>query len=253
MTIDNHNEAITNLAMPERRMPVLVAASSNSADGFVGGEPWSVRHVSQGTLAALSDPEQRKKVEQQYGRIDEDSRVRLLELIALGERLQAERWEPIIKSTHQSCQTDGPTRVEIDGHALIETRVEITGHVSMKSPVFALSEAFTNGLKKSRFVVWWAELPKKFAPGIYCEDISTALFALALSAIGQPGGIGVCQRCGDAFLRTRSKQRYCSNRCRIIAGMRRYRNELKKKAKTAESRSARKPKTSRSTKRKRRK
>jgi hypothetical protein len=243
MKIDNHNEALTNVAMPERRIPVLVAGTSDIADGFVGGEPWSVnrvpwsvRRVSPDALAALSDPAQRKRVEQQYGRIDEASRSQLLELLALAERLQAGDWTPIKKSVPPS------SRAQQKGDV---SRFEITGKFSFETPVFALTKQFTKGLEKTQLVVWWAELPNKFAPGIYCENISTALFALALSAIGQPGGIGVCQHCGEAFPRTRARQRYCSARCRVNAGMRRYRAKLerKRKAKGAKSRSAHEPKS----------
>jgi hypothetical protein len=229
MRSDNRNETITHLGMPQRRIPVLTPVPSGGVDGFVSFKPWdyerggNVRRVSPEILAALRDPAQRKRVEQQYGRIEERDWSRLLELLGLIERLAAGDWTPVYKhlgSTHKSVRNGNTIKVEISSSG------------SAKSAVFALTEAFTEGLSRSRFVVWWAEREQKFAPGIYCEDIVTALYALVLSAVGQPGGIGICRHCEQPFPRSRSKQRYCSYRCQAAAGMRRYRLKLKKAAKS---------------------
>jgi len=223
----NNHEAITHVGMPERQLPVLIAASSGKADGFVSFKPWdygrggNVRRVSREILPALRDPARRHGLERQYGPIEEADWGRLLELLGLVERLARGDWTPVQKDLGST------SRVEHKGDTC---KLEISFSGSVKTAVFALAEAFTEGLSKSRFVVWWAEREQKFAPGIYCEDITTALYALVLRAIGQPGGIGVCQHCGEPFPRSRSKQRYCLYRCQVAAGMRRYRLKLKKAA-----------------------
>ncbi len=96
---------------------------------------------------------------------------------------------------------------------------------------FALSKAFTIGLSKTRFVVWWHEATKKFVPGLYCPDVVTALYALAMWSSGTAGGWAICQRCGENYPRKRAKQFYCGSKCRVAAAMKRLRDKQKLEAK----------------------
>jgi len=101
-----------------------------------------------------------------------------------------------------------------------------------KTVPFALSETFTEGLSKTRFVVWWSEVGKKLVPGLYCPDIVTALYALAMWSSGTAGGWAICQKCNKDYPRRRAKQLYCSHKCQVAAGMQRYRKNLEKAAKS---------------------
>jgi len=115
-----------------------------------------------------------------------------------------------------------------------------------KTAAFALSEAFTEGLSKTRFVVWWSEVGKKLVPGLYCPDIVTALYALAMWSSGTAGGLAICQRCNEDYPRRRAKQRYCSHKCQVAAAMKRYRKNLEKTAKLkSKNRAQRKKRTGR--------
>ena len=113
------------------------------------------------------------------------------------------------------------------------TEGTISASAVVKTAALAFSEAFTKGMSKARFVVWWYAVTKRFVTGLYCPDTMTALYASVLSAIGTSGGIGVCQnqKCRTPFIRSRSKQLYCSHRCQVAAGMKRYRENLEKVAK----------------------
>jgi hypothetical protein len=92
-----------------------------------------------------------------------------------------------------------------------------------------LVEMLNHGIREVHLVVWWAKHEKRYAPGLYCKDISTALHALTLSRIGEPGSLAVCERCHSPFIRTRAAKEYCSHRCRVAAGMERYRERQKRK------------------------
>jgi hypothetical protein len=109
-------------------------------------------------------------------------------------------------------------------------QMEIRGEV--KEAAFALSEAFTAGLSKTRFVVWWHDAAKKLVPGLYCPDIVTALYALAMWSSGTAGGWAICQKCGNDYPRSRAKQRYCSHKCQVAAAMQRMRDKAKRTAQT---------------------
>ena len=124
--------------------------------------------------------------------------------------------------------SDNPTRATAEALA-----------VEFDKPVRSIIAKLSNmGIYKALFVIWWAEHEKKFAPGLYCPDMPTALYALALSAIGEAGAVGVCRHCGKPFIRSRGKQSYCNHKCQVAAGMVRYRKRLAK-GRTKKSRNRR--------------
>jgi hypothetical protein len=102
--------------------------------------------------------------------------------------------------------------------------------VEVRTAAFALSKAFTVGLSKTRFVVWWHDATEKFVPGLYCPDIVTALYALAMWSSGTAGGWAICQRCKKDYPRSRGKQRYCSHKCQAAAAMQRLRDKRRLEA-----------------------
>jgi hypothetical protein len=114
----------------------------------------------------------------------------------------------------------------------VARKLEFKGEIGfeVRPAAFALSKAFTVGLNKTRFVVWWHQAAKKFIPGLYCPDILTALYALAMWSSGTAGGWAICQRCGENYPRRRAKQFYCSSKCRVAAAMKRLRDKQKLKA-----------------------
>ena len=92
-----------------------------------------------------------------------------------------------------------------------------------REPLRAILEMLNEGLKRARPVVWWSYAKMKASLGLYCPDGHTALYALALEGMGSLGGLGVCQRCGNPFHRSRRTQHYCSHRCQLAASMKRFR------------------------------
>jgi|GEM_PF-3364847 hypothetical protein len=118
------------------------------------------------------------------------------------------------------------------GRKNVARNLEFNGKigVEVRTAAFALSKAFTVGLSRTRFVVWWHDATKRFVPGLYCPDIVTALYALAMWSSGTAGGWAICQRCKKDYPRSRAKQRYCSHKCQVAAAMQRLRDKRKLKA-----------------------
>jgi hypothetical protein len=231
MRSNNNNETITHLAIPERQIPVLIDAGSGRVEGFVPSSVWSdkpmtgVRRVSPDSiLDSLKTPEQRNKFHQEYGPIPEVAWNELLELVALWDRVSIGDYSPVLRSSASTIHSSREGRRQ---------RVKIEFNITGKSARFAISEAFTKGLRNAKLVVWWSTVANKAVLGLYCPDTATALNASVLSALGTPGGIGVCQKCGLPFTRTRAKQRYCDHKCQVAAAMKRHRNNLKLKAESA--------------------
>jgi hypothetical protein len=127
----------------------------------------------------------------------------------------------VAQRVHPVLESDGKTA---------KLRVEVSGEC--KTVPFALSELFTAGLSKTRFVVWWSDVGKKLVPGLYCPDIVTALYALAMWSSGTAGGWAICQRCNKDYPRSRAKQLYCSHKCQVAAAMKRYRKNLDRVARS---------------------
>jgi hypothetical protein len=246
MRSNNRNEAITHLAMPERQIPVLIDSSLEKAVGFVPSMAWvlkgsgmpgiAVRLFLPASLNDLSKPQQRREAEKEYGPISQTQWNGLLSMLALIDRWNAGDRRPEVEADEETAR-------ELEdvffGQSVIHVRqlspewAAKTHSVGMDAD-FAITAKFTAGLRKARFVVWRHKHTGKFVPGLYCPDIMTALYASVLYGLGTPGGLGVCQRCGNPFIRSRTKQQYCDHRCQVAAGMRRYRatRELKAQAKS---------------------
>ena len=243
---NNNNEAITNLAMPERRIPVLIDSSRQRADGFMPsmafaergtGDPvFPVRrfHVS---LDVLNDSQGRSRFEKEFGPLDLgewNGLLRLLDLLGRWEagdrRLEVDAdSEEIARELEQACP----------GEFAIHVR-KLPPGVRRQSRSFgmnaslAITAKFTAGLSEARFVIWEDKLTGKFVPGLYCPNVQTALYASVLYGLGVPGGLAICRnpKCRQPFIRSRGEtQSYCSHKCQVAAGMRRYRATLELKAK----------------------
>lgn len=243
MRSNNRNEAITHLAMPERQIPVLIDSSPEKAVGFVPSMAWvlkgrgtpgiAVRLFPPASLNDLSKPQQRREAEKEYGPISQAQWNGLLSMLALIDRWNAGDRRPEVDADEETAQQLEDVSF---GQSVIHVRqlspewAAKTHSVGMDAD-FALTAKFTAGLRKARFVVWRHKHSGKFVPGLYCPDIMTALYASILYGLGTPGGLGVCQRCGNPFIRSRTEQRYCGHKCQVAAGMRRYRATLERKAK----------------------
>jgi len=297
MKTHNHNLAITHLAMPERRIPVLIDESAEDAEGFVPSplgndrDVVRVRRLEPKFLTELRSSQKRRDIERKYGAIPQAEWRRLRELFSLLDRVNDGDLSPIITSNTDQVLEELPAQLDQlsprgwlreetnertdeisfvpvlgnpQGQARLTIRIgaltfteseresaknepaptavypvakqsgrdimgEFTIHGTIKTVTAAISEAFTEGMSKTRFVVWWSDIGRKLVPGLYCPDIVTALYALAMWSYGTAGGWAICQKCNSDFARRRAKQLYCSGRCQAAAGMVRLRQKRKNK------------------------
>lgn len=253
-------------------MPVLVGCDAGSADGYMpsGGSAAAIRRLAPSLVENLKTAQGWQDLERQYGAIAKSEWSRLQKLLTLVERFSAGDGSPIITfdenekkavldrlDAHRWLQDkpglyraigggDG-LMLALEGLKIVhpgkspperserDNAQRLTLTATVKTPAFAISEALTRGLIRARFVIWWAQKERKLAPGLYCPDMPTALYALVLSGLGTPGGVAVCQRCMTPFIRSKGVQLYCSHRCQVAAGMQRYRNLKRQRAGKAKS------------------
>jgi hypothetical protein len=89
-------------------------------------------------------------------------------------------------------------------------------------PLSELSKQLNAHARLARFVVWWDESKRKFAPGLYCKDMATAL-AIALFF----REAAICERCKNWFIPTKRVQRFCSLGCGNVDRKARQRERAK--------------------------
>lgn len=98
---------------------------------------------------------------------------------------------------------------------------------ALQDPIKKLGEQLNIGVKDVLFAIWWSDKRKKFAPGLFCPDAITALHALALTHIGEPGSIAACEHCGTPYIKSRKHQTHCSATCQTAAAVARSRKKRK--------------------------
>jgi len=173
-------------------------------------------------LRLFLDEHGRQGFEKQFGVVADEERRHLLFLLGMADAIKKRDTPELHGVVRRYCEdTEDPEQGWIaERHILLDL---------YENPLRELGRTLNQGIREVRLVVWWAKHEKRFAPGIYCKDISTALHALTLSRIGEPGSLAVCERCHSPFIRTRAAKDYCSHRCRVAAGMERYRERQKRK------------------------
>ena len=105
---NNPNEAITHLALPEGRIPVLLRCSPEKREGLVCFSPYnealSVRAVPRETLQLFVDPKRRAVFEKEYGSVPELARAELLAALGMAGAIASgkakdEGWRRALRDT----------------------------------------------------------------------------------------------------------------------------------------------------------
>lgn|ERR1700687_911483 len=223
-------KAITRISLPEQALPLLVPVNKaqmkyrravgiqESEDGYFCedvGKMVPVRCISE-ALGALGTSEKRNAFEAKYGfAIYESTRRDVFFWLMLAQAIAGE--DPN-RAVQKALRYYGGSRPD----GLFGEDSPISQSIR-EQPLRVVLEILNTGLEKARPIVWWSLAKKRASLGLYCPDGRTALFAMALTGMGMVGGLGVCQRCGNPFHRSRRTQRFCSHRCQLTASMRRFR------------------------------
>jgi hypothetical protein len=103
--------------------------------------------------------------------------------------------------------------------ALLETSDFMQGLV--KEPRALAAAELTIGLSAIRVCVW-LDRKKQTRFGLYCRDVMSVIYATRVMGCGIAG----CLRCGQVFLRGRSDNQFCSDRCKntFLTAKRRKKN-----------------------------
>src|SRR5271170_3935441 len=153
----NHNETITNLAMPEYRIPVLMECPKSSRDGFtalrdISPSGLNVRRVPEHSLELFIDPKHRESFEKRYGAVPERDRQTLLYLLGLADAV--------------TKRDDKTLRQVVNRYVVDSDYQDFVWDEVRRSPLYELHSSLNRGIRRTRFVVWWADREKRLVPGL---------------------------------------------------------------------------------------
>jgi hypothetical protein len=100
----------------------------------------------------------------------------------------------------------------------------------LADPIIDFCARVNGGVAHTRVVVWWSRHEKRFLLGLHCGQVLLrALYLVAFSRLGQPGGLAHCENCGKWFKRGHKKEkRFCNSNCRSAFTMRRLRAKARR-------------------------
>jgi hypothetical protein len=201
MNYGNHNNPITRLAMPEQVLPILIPWGEEGRTGeFTFG---NVRRLGPSDLELYLNS--RRLFETKFGKVDQSTGEELRFLLELAQAI-SQRSASKLKTA--VVRAFGDEKQMAAFRAL---------------PLMSLSAKFNWPLRNSHAVVWWSDIAKRLLLGIWCSDVNTALFMLAVAKVGYLSDLGICKRCRELFTRLRPAKQYCSANCQSAAGMSRLR------------------------------
>src|SRR5271155_3329435 len=138
MRSHNHNETITHLAMPERRIPVLMECPKSIRDGFtvlrdISPSSLNVRRVPENSLELFVDPKQRESFEQSYGAVTERDRQTLLYLLGLADAV--------------TKRDDKALRQAVNRYVMDSEYQDIVWDEVRRSPLYELHSSLNRGIR----------------------------------------------------------------------------------------------------------
>src|SRR5271165_1783543 len=107
----NHNEALTNLSMPERNIPVLIPSPATKGAGWLvrGGKPEDVRVVPADALRLFLDEHGRQGFEKQFGVVGDEERRHLLFLLGMADAIKKRDTQELHGVVRRYCEdTEDP-------------------------------------------------------------------------------------------------------------------------------------------------
>lgn len=214
------------VALTQNRIPVLLRATGGKRDGrihvlyygirspdpcpevhmYAGAD---VRVVPMSALGAFVKQKETANFEKEYGAVHDSWRAKFFYLLqlAVAPREGSDRLEEVVRK--------GLANAYLEQRALAD-------------PIKELGRELNTGVKDIVFSIWWSDRSKRFSPGLFCPDSRSALYALALTHIGEPGGIACCLHCNTPFIKSRRHQSHCSSGCQTASASARHRNRKTK-------------------------
>jgi len=161
----------------------------------------------------------KKKFEAIYGKTDADERE-LLFVIQLADSLAAKSLPKLRSALNRFVGADEANKTL--HHSPESNRLRPPARFFED-----LSTRFNMRASKAAPIVYWSDKERRLAFGLFCRDISTALFLLAIEKVGL-SSMGHCKGCQGVLIADRANKRFCDDNCRSRYFMRQLRARQKK-------------------------
>jgi hypothetical protein len=220
-------------------LPILVdAVPYEKRDGRVidlGRNDIAVRILPLDAVAGLFDPKRKEEINREFNQafkaVSKDVLDDLKALVFLIQAIQGRSREMLMNYVKRKAPVEAARAEQHVANVLAELgerkprpangsesgrylRDAVDSLLKRRRyPLSELSRQLNTQARRARFVLWWNESKRKFAPGLYCDNMATALATALFSRVVSPMSLAICQRCGNPFIRSKRVQRFCSLRC----------------------------------------
>lgn len=217
-----NNKPSTNLIALLNPMPVLISwtgKKARSGAGWMG----DLRQLDPHDLDLyIAKPH---KFEALYGRTGAEEtadRKELFFVIQLADALAAKSLRKVRQALNGWI---GPDETDKEMHWPPGSNKPKPPVLFFKSLMFRLNVRIVNG--GATPTVYWSDKDRRLALGLFCRDMSAALFLLAIKKIGV-SSMGHCKGCQGVLIADRANKVFCDSKCRSRYFMRQLRDRQKK-------------------------
>jgi hypothetical protein len=212
--------------MKQGTISVLVEGSERQYDGTIDVPKRYVRIVKDEELKQHLENRKLHLLERKYGVIDENQRQQFIFFLRLTNALNRDNLSGIYKSLELQLDSTFPINNAEDAEAHFEQEQTWIYHIK-KNPREVLSSLMNAWLNKIHLVGWWPKNDDSLHVGFYCDNITSAFFALWFSRLNHARGFDLCSWCNQPFERGRKGQKFCSERCQQNNAVARHRRKAK--------------------------
>ncbi|GEM_PF-3112918 len=215
---DNKASTKLKIALPGQMLPVLIAWPTERKDRSGAYMLGGLRQLDPRDLDLYVT--NKKAFEARYGPTDADSRE-LLFVIQMADALAARNLPKLKNVMNRFLGADEAKK-----------KLHLPESDRLRPPVRFfedLSTRFNFRASNAAPLVYWSDKEQRLAFGLFCRDISTALFLLAIEKVGV-SSMGHCKGCHGVLIADRANKKFCNSNCRSRYFMRQLRERQKKSA-----------------------
>jgi hypothetical protein len=193
-----------NTVLLPKIIPVLIPSGSTGAREGVSTFLGRFERLAAKDVRVLDDAalnlfvEDGPAFQREFGGISEAQSSKFLGMLQLATAFQSS--DPLAASE--------PRKRLATGH-----RLQGLLDIEMSDPPVFLAKLSSKGAEAARLMLWYTP-NGDLLPALFCRDVLTALYVLAIIQVAGGRGIGACLVCKRPLLRNRGTRKFCSDPCR---------------------------------------
>jgi hypothetical protein len=212
--------------MKQGTISILIGGSTKQYEGTINAPKRFIRVVKDEELKSYLEGKKLSLLEKKYGVIGEKERQQFIFFLRLTNALNRDDISEIYKSIESHLEGAFPIAKVEDAEAYFDQEQTWIHHIK-SNPREVISSLMNVWLNKIHLVGWWPKNDDRIHVGFFCEDITSAFFALWFSRLNLARGFSLCQRCNKPYERGKKNQRFCSFNCQNAYAVAKSRKKAK--------------------------